>query len=51
MYLVGWLFFLTLEKCPFVEDILRIPGAHSLLVTRAVTLGVSSIWAVCVLLL
>ena len=36
MYLVGWLYFLTLEKWPFVGDILYVPAAHFSLVTRSV---------------
>ena len=36
MYLVGWLHFLTLEKWPFVRDVLCTPAAHSPLVTRAI---------------
>lgn len=35
MYLVGWVLFLTLEKWPFVGDVLCILGVHSMF-TRAV---------------
>ena len=36
MCLVGWLHFLTLEKWPFVEDILCIPEVYSPLVTSTI---------------
>ena len=36
MYLVCWLCFLTLEKYPFVGDILCVPATNFSLVTRAV---------------
>ena len=36
MYLIGWLCVLTLEKWPFVGDVLCIPVVHLPLVTRAV---------------
>ena len=36
MYLLGWLRFPTLEKWPFVGDILCVQAAYSPLVTRAV---------------
>ena len=35
MYLVGWLYFSTLEMSPFVWKVLWVPAAHSLLGTRA----------------
>lgn len=35
MYLERWLYFLTLEKWPFVGDILCIPVVHFLLGTRS----------------
>ena len=36
MYLAGWFRFLTLEKRPFVGDVLCIPAMHPPLVTQAV---------------
>ena len=51
MYLVGWLYFLTWEKWPFVGDILCFLAAHAYLVTRAIRSRGTPMWAVWVLLL
>ena len=51
MYLLGWLCLLILDKLPSVGDVLCIPAAHSLLVTRAIFSSVPSMWSVWVLLL
>ena len=36
MYVVGWLYFPTLEKWPFVGYVLCVPAAHAPLVTQAI---------------
>ena len=36
MYLVGWLWFSILDKCPFVGDVPCITAVHSPLVTRTI---------------
>ena len=52
LYFMGCLCFLTLEKWPFVGDLLCVWTAHSPLVHRATyALGVTLMWAACILLL
>lgn len=51
MYLVDWLYFLALEKWPFVGDIVRGLAAHCPLVINYILWGEPPMWVVWVLLL
>ena len=50
MYLVDRLYFLALEKWPFVGDILHVLAAHSPLVINYILWGEPPMWVVWVLL-